>query len=471
MNEIKCPRCGEVFQVDEAGYAAILAQVRTREFDQEVRGRAEAAQREFDAKQKASLAEARARFDQALAARDQEILQLREQAKAADEGRRHAVEAAVQEKQAEIIRLQGQIEQEKQELRQQQDTFAARQQAALAQAEAARQQELAARDQEILRLRQEAKAAETDKQLAVSNAVSSLNSQMIELRGKLVQEQQAAEIREQSLREAHQTEVARLEAEVEQYRDFKLRQSTKMIGESLEQHCLISFNQVRMMAFPHAYFDKDNEVVDGTKGDFIYREDAEDGIPLLSIMFEMKNEADGTEKKHKNEDFLAKLDKDRRKKNCEYAVLVTMLEPDNEYYNTGIVIAHQFEKMYIIRPPFFIPLISLLRNAALSGLQTRRELAAARQQNLDVLQFEQAMVDFKDKFSRNYQLASQHFTKAIAEIDSTIKHLENIKDYLTKSENQLRLANDKAQDLSIKKLTKGNPTMRDKFEEAGVPIT
>ena len=395
MNEIKCPHCGQVFRVDEAGYAAISAQVRTKEFDRELRERTDALHRELEARQQIALTEEKAR----------------------------------------------------------------------------REQELAQKEREILILREQAKAAETEKRLAVSAAVQEKNTEITELRGKIVQERQAAEIREQGLREAHKTEVARLEAEVEQYRDFKLRQSTKMIGESLEQHCLISFNQVRMMAFPRAYFEKDNEVVEGTKGDFVYREETEDGIPLLSIMFEMKNEADATEKKHKNEDFLDKLDKDRRKKNCEYAVLVTMLEPDSEYYNAGIVTAHQYEKMFIVRPQFFIPLISLLRNAALSYVQTRRDLAAARQQNLDVLKFEQAMLDFKDKFGRNYQIASQHFTKAIDEIDETIKHLERVKESLTKSENQLRLANDKAQELSIKKLTRGNPTMRDKFEEAGASVT
>ncbi len=442
MNRIKCPHCGAEFQVDEADYAAISAQVRTQEFDKELRDRTEALHRELEALQREALTEAKARHQRELAAKDQEIL-----------------------------RLHGQIDQSEQRLDQQQSAFSAQREAALAQAEMQRQQDLAAKDREILLLREQAKAAETDKQLAVTNAVQAQMTEITELRGKIIQEQQAAEIREQDLRDAHKTEVARLEAEVEQYRNFKLKQSTKMIGESLEQHCLISFNQVRMMAFPRAYFEKDNEVVEGTKGDFIYREETEDGIPLLSIMFEMKNEADDTEKKHKNDDFLNKLDKDRKKKNCEYAVLVTMLEPDNEYYNAGIVMAHQYDKMYIVRPQFFVPLISLLRNAALSSIQTRRELAIARQQNLDVRQFEQAVLDFKDKFGRNYQLASQHFSKAIDEIDDTIKHLERIKDYLTKSENQLRLANDKAQDLSIKKLTKGNPTLRDKFEEAGISIT
>ncbi len=435
MNEIRCPNCGKVFQVDEAGYAAIVAQVHTEQFDREIAERLNAAQRELEARRQAEMAAEESRHQQAVAQKEQEIARLQEQAKSLNESRRKDLDALRAEE----------------ELR--------------------RRQELAEKERQIIELRDSAKAFELDKQLAVTTAVQKKETEITELRVLVEQEKKNAAERIRTLEENHRHEVDRLEAEVERYRDFKLKQSTKMIGEDLEQHCLISFNQVRMMAFPNAYFEKDNEVVEGTKGDFIYREDTEDGIPLLSIMFEMKNEADDTEKKHKNDDFLNKLDKDRKKKNCEYAVLVTMLEPDNEYYNAGIVMAHQYDKMYIVRPQFFVPLISLLRNAALSNIQTRRELAIARQQNLDVRQFEQAVFDFKDKFGRNYQLASQHFSKAIDEIDDTIKHLERIKDYLTKSENQLRLANDKAQDLSIKKLTKGNPTMRDKFEEAGISIT
>ena len=394
MNEIKCPNCGKVFQVDEAGYAAIVAQVHTEEFEKEISGRLEMEKREMEARQRAAITEERSRH----------------------------------------------------------------------------QQMEAQKDQEIARLQAGAQAYATEKQLAVTTAVQKKETEIAELRVQMAQEKQTAAERIRTMQEDHRHEVSRLEAEIERYRDFKLKQSTKMIGEDLEQHCLISFNQVRMMAFPNAYFEKDNEVIGGTKGDFIYRENTEDGIPLLSIMFEMKNEADDTEKKHRNEDFLDKLDKDRQKKNCEYAVLVSMLEADSELYNNGIVMAYQYEKMYIIRPQFFIPLISLLRNAALANLQTRRELVLARQQNLDVQQFEQALMEFKDKFGRNYELASSHFTKAIDEIDQTIKHLEKVKDYLTKSENQYRLANDKAQELSIKKLTKGNPTMQDKFEQAGIDV-
>ena len=405
MNEIKCPNCGKVFQVDEAGYAAIVSQVRNEQFDQELAARTASLRREMDAAREKQLAELSA-------ARDRQLADL----------------------------------------------------------SAARERDLFEKDQEILRLKENARSADTREQLAVQTAVQQKETEIVSLRDQIRLEKQAAEIREQGLKEAHKTEVARLEAEVEQYRDFKMRQSTKMIGESLEQHCLISFNQVRMMAFPRAYFEKDNEVVEGTKGDFVYREETEDRLPLLSILFEMKNEADATEKKHKNEDFIDKLDKDRKKKNCEYAVLVSMLEPDSDLYNAGIVTEYRYDKMFIIRPQFFIPLISLLRNAALSGIQARRELELVRRQNLDVQQFDQALLEFRDKFGKNYQIAQSHFEKAISEIDETIKHLEKVKESLTKSGNQLRLANDKAQDLTIKKLTKGNPTMRDKFEEAGISI-
>ena len=392
MYEIKCPNCGEVFQVDKAAYTEIVAQIRNAQFESEVKSRLEAAQQAMLADRKALLAETEKKYEQELTEKNLQIQKLKDDARVAETQQKLAVVAETQKKDAEIAELKIRIEQQ----------------------ERASEQEL------------------------------------------------------HTLKETHAEQMKRMEEEIERYRDFKVRLSTKMIGEDLEQHCLTAFNQVRMMAFPRAQFEKDNDVVDRTKADFVYREEAEDGTPLLSIVFEMKNEADATEKKHKNEEFLDKLDKDRKKKNCEYAVLVTMLEPDSELYNAGIVTAYQYEKMYIVRPQFFIPLISLLRNAALANMQTRRELMLVKQQNLDVQQFEAALVDFRDKFGRNYELASKHFSSAIDEIDQTIKHLEKVKDYLTKSENQYRLANDKAQDLSIRKLTKGNPTMQEKFRQAGI---
>jgi hypothetical protein len=332
-----------------------------------------------------------------------------------------------------------------------------------------------AKDAEIAELRSAQSRWDVEKSLALTEAenrkmeeISSKDREISDLKSKMEQAEAAKKMEQESLKASYAAQLKAKDEEVQFYKDFKARQSTKMIGESLERFCENEFNKLRPTGFQGAYFEKDNEVSgSGSKGDYIYREAAE-GVEFVSIMFEMKNEADQTATKHRNEDFFKELDKDRREKGCEYAVLVSMLEPDSELYNSGIVTAYQYEKMYIVRPQFFIPLISLLRNAALSSLQTRRELMLARQQNLDVQQFEQALFDFKDKFGRNYELASAHFTKAIDEIDQTIRHLEKVKEYLTKSENQYRLANDKAQDLSIKKLTKGNPTMQEKFRQAGI---
>lgn len=438
MNEIKCPHCGEVFTVDEAGYAEIVRQVRASEFTAEVKAQTDAIHRTLKAEQEKALTEAESRYNQNLADKQREIIRLQTQAENAKHDKQHAVDAAVQAKNEEIIRLQGQLEQSQQKLEAQ------------------------------------AEKAATIQQLAVSNAVNDRDKKILQLQNDLEHARTDRELHDKEVSERHQRELKLKDEEIERYRDFRQRQSTKMLGENLEQHCLISFNQVRTMAFPNAYFEKDNDVVEGTKGDFVYREELEPGVPLLSIMFEMKNEAEATDfsaKKKTNESHLEKLDKDRKKKKCEYAVLVSTLEPDNEYYNMGIVQAYQYEKMYVIRPQFFITMISLLRNGALASAETKRELAIAQRQNLDVQQFEQAMLDFKNKFNHNYDLASRQFKSAIDEIDKTIEHLQKVKDNLTRSSNNLRLANEKAQDLSIKKLTNGNPTMRAKFEEIGADIS
>jgi len=394
MYEIRCPKCGEVFQVEKAAYAEIVEQVRNEQFSADVAARIRDAREKMEADQKALLSETRREYEDRITKMNLEIMQLKD----------------------------------------------------------------------------DARAAETDRKLAVMAETQKKNDEITELRLKIEEQKRTAEHDIQSLKDVHQEQMKRMEEEIERYKDFKVRLSTKMIGENLEQHCLTTFNQVRMMAFPHAQFEKDNDVVDRTKADFVYREEAEDGTPLLSIVFEMKNEADDTEKKHKNEEFLAKLDKDRIKKNCEYAVLVTMLEPDSELYNTGIVTAYQYEKMYIIRPQFFIQLISLLRNAALTNLKTRRELIAAQQQNLDVQNFESALLDFKGKFDKNVRLAGENFDEAIRRIDESIKQMEKVKDALLNTQRNLRLANDKAQDLSIKKLTKDSPSVREKFIEAGAEV-
>jgi len=383
MYEIRCPRCGEVFQVEKAAYAEIVDQVRNREFAAEVDARVGAAREKMAAEQKVLLSE-----------KDREIALLKAAAKNAGEQKDLAVAKAVQEKDSEIGRLKLDMEKER----------------------------------------------------------------------------NAAEKQARDLQDGYLRELADKDAEIERLKNYKLRQSTKMIGESLEVYCKQEFDAVRMMAFRNAYFEKDNDDKEGSKADFVYREEAEDGTPLLSITFEMKNEMDATATKHKNEDFLKKLDDDRKKNGTEYAVLVTMLEQDNEYYNRGIVTAYQYPKMYIVRPQFFIQLISLLRDAALNNLQARRDLMIARQQNLDVQNFESALMDFKTKFDNNYRLAGESFADAIKRIDDSIRMMEKVKDALTKTERNLRLANDKAQDLSIRKLTKDSPSVRQQFIEAGANV-
>ena len=412
MQEIKCPHCGEVFQVDEAGYAAIVKQVRDKEFVKEVERR-EAAAVEL------------------------------------------AVNKAEQKKEKELAELHAQLEQWKQ-------SSQAEQQRAAAESEMAK-----LKDRQVIDgLRRDLEAEKERARFSVQMALQEQQLTIQELKSALQHEKDDRANRENLLREQHKTELALKDEQIAQYRDFKARQSTKMVGESLEQHCLTEFNRIRMTAFPNAYFDKDNDARTGSKGDFIFRESAEDGTEILSIMFEMKNEMDTTATKHKNEDFFRELDRDRREKKCEYAVLVTLLEADSELYNTGIVdVSYKYEKMYVIRPQFFIPMITLLRNAAMNAVKARQELALIREQNIDITNFENEVNEFKSKFSYNYQQASKRFQEAIDEIDKSIDHLEKIKKALTASDRQLKLANDKAEDLSIKKLTRGNPTMKQKFAE------
>lgn len=403
MQEIKCPNCGEVFVVDESGYAQIVQQVRDKEFDKELRRR------------------------------EEEL-------------------AGKQESELRLLRLE-----QKQEY-----------DAALAKKET----ELQKRDQLIARLQAQISGTETEKKLAVAEVVSEKDRELSEktteitaLKSQLANKATENELKEQALQKQYEEKLKMKDEQIEYYKDFKARQSTKMIGESLEQHCLNQFNALRMTAFPNAYFEKDNDARTGSKGDFIFRE-AADGVEFISIMFEMKNEMDETATKHKNEDFLKELDKDRREKRCEYAVLVSMLEIDNELYNNGIVdMSYRYEKMYVIRPQFFIPMITLLRNAALNSLQYRRELELARHQQVDILRFEENMNTFKEGFARNYRIASERFKTAIDEIDKTITHLQKTKDALLASENNLRLANHKAEDLSIKRLTKNAPSVKAMFDE------
>lgn len=486
MQEIKCPKCGEVFQVDESGYAAIVQQVRDKEFQKELSQRESALLSEKQMAVELAVQQAQAQKDQqiarlraeleankadqklALGARDNEIAQLREKNRADAENARlraasvareqeNAVALAVakarSEKDSEIAALKARIE-----------SSGADKLSALREADAQKQLALTQKDAEIAALKSLLKARELDAQMAVQNAVQEKDATIAALQSEIDKEKLAAELRAQSVEKQHQLALNQKDEQIAYYRDFKARQSTKMVGESLEQHCLTEFNKLRAVAFRNAYFEKDNDARSGSKGDFIYREDSEDGFEFISIMFEMKNEMDETATKHKNEDFFRELDKDRREKGCEYAVLVTLLEPDSELYNSGIVdVSYRYPKMYVIRPQFFIPLITILRNAALNSLQYRNQLAIIQNQNIDITNFENEMNDFKSKFARNYDLASRRFKEAIDEIDKTIVHLQKTKDALMSSENNLRLANNKAQDLSIKRLTKNNPTMQAKF--------
>ena len=408
MQEIRCPKCGEVFQVDESGYAAIVRQVRDSEFGKEIRERTQ--QFEMDKKNAVKLAvtEAASKKEKELLEKDREIAELRARIENSDNMRKLAVSEAISQKDREFA---GAVSQ--------------------------KDRELAAREKKIY-----------------------------ELTGRVQNEETERKLKEQALRENYEEKLKAKDEQIAYYRDFKAKQSTKMVGESLEQHCEIEFNKLRATGFQNAYFENDNDARTGSKGDYIYRESDEDGTEFISIMFEMKNEMDQTATKKKNEDFLKELDKDRREKGCEYAVLVSLLETENEYYNSGIVdMSYRYPKMYVIRPQFFIPMITILRNAARNSLEYRRELTVIRNQNIDISNFENDMNDFKEKFGRNYRIASEKFRKAIDEIDKTIDHLQKTKDALLSSENNLRLANNKAEDLSIKKLTRNNPTMAAKFAE------
>ena len=426
MPEIKCPKCGEVFTVDESGYAAIIGQVRNAEFDKEVREREALLAKEKEKELSFIKTQAKMEQEQSTAALKQEIERLKAEITTVAKDKDIEKERSLNSLNQEIERLKAQVQSNEQA-----KTLA------VASAVSEKKDELVEKDKKIMQLESQLKEAEKDKQL-----------------------------QEQSLKDNFAVQLKAKDTEIAFYKDLKTRQSTKMVGETLEQHCEIEFNRLRATAFQNAYFEKDNDAKTGSKGDYIFRESTPEGIEFISIMFEMKNEMDTTATKHKNEDFFKELDKDRNEKNCEYAVLVSLLESDNELYNTGIVdVSHRYPKMYVIRPQFFISMITLLRNAALNSVQYRKQLAEYKNQNIDISNFEAEMNDFKEKFGRNYQLASDKFRKAIEEIDKTIDHLQKTKDALLSSENNLRLANNKAQDLTVKRLTRNNPTMAQKFAE------
>lgn len=421
MNEIICPHCQKAFKVDEAGYADILKQVRDHQFQEEIERRLELAEKDKATAIKLAEAEIRNSLQEQLAQKDQALLQLKA------------------EKEAELS------------------------------------QKLSQKEQELAQLKSQITNSEVEKQLAVTLATKTIEKERDELMNSLKSQETEKELLKKSLIEQYTAElkekdviIKHKEEEIALRKDMKTRLSTKMIGETLEQHCETEFNKLRATAFQKSYFEKDNDSSSGSKGDYIYREHDDAGNEIISIMFEMKNEGDETATKKKNEDFFKELDKDRTEKKCEYAVLVTLLEADSEYYNSGIVdVSHKFPKMYVVRPQFFIPIITLLRNAAMNSLQYKAELALMRNQNIDITNFEEKMNKFKEGFAKNYELASRRFNEAIAGIDKTIKELEKTKAALLSSENNLRLANEKTEDLTIKKLTYGNPTMKAKFDELG----
>ena len=481
MNEIKCPHCGTVFQVDESGFADIVKQVRDAEFNREIERREKlfAEQRE----QAVALAGEKVRGEarDEIASRDAEIAKLTQSLAAIKRENEAASRAAQAEQIAALSKVTASKDAEIAELKSKLARLADERASDARVTEADHKRALAdataSRDAKIAELTQKLEAQKTsfatEKELAVTQARIQVERERDDLAAQVKLKDAEGEQKVSALREEMATRlrakdelIAYKEEEIARYKEMKARLSTKMVGESLEQHCEIEFNKMRAAAFPKAYFEKDNDVVDGTKGDFVFREADDEGNEVVSIMFEMKNESDDSTHKHKNEDFLKKLDSDRKKKNCEYAVLVTMLEPENELYNEGIVdMSYRYEKMYVIRPQFFIPIISILRNASLSALSYKAELAEVRNQNIDITHFEEQMEDFKTKFGRNYDLASRKFKTAIEEIDKTITHLQKTKDALVSSENNLRLANNKAQDLTIKRLTRNNPTMKTMFAE------
>ncbi|WP_028121112.1 DUF2130 domain-containing protein [Epilithonimonas tenax] len=426
MNEIICPNCQKAFKVDEAGFAEILKQVRNHQFEEELQERVRIAEREKNSEIELTKEKFKSYLQEQLSKKDAEISQIKSVSELKMTGK-------ISEKEMEILELKATIEK-----------------------------------------------AETEKRLAISEAVqkienekNSIENEKNELSNKLKNKDLEKELSEKSLKEQYDEKLKSKDViirykdeEIDRVKEMKARLSTKMLGETLEQHCEIEFNKLRATAFQNVYFEKDNDSRSGSKGDFIYREFDDSGNEIISIMFEMKNEADQTATKKRNEDFFRELDKDRTEKKCEYAVMVSLLEAENEFYNTGIVdVSHRFPKMYIVRPQFFIPIITLLRNAAMSSLQYKKELALVKSQNIDITNFEEKIDIFKQGFAKNYELASRQFKTAVDEIDKTITHLQKTKDALLSSVNNLRLANNKAEDLTIKKLTYGNPTMKAKFDE------
>ncbi|WP_373974143.1 DUF2130 domain-containing protein [Chitinibacter sp. SCUT-21] len=459
MHDIICPHCNTAFTIDEAGYADILKQVRDADFEKQIHERLALA--EQDKKNAVALAQAQIanELQRDAATKEAEIQELKAKLEATAVAQQLAVSEALKEVEKQRDAVASELAKAKQDME-----AAAR--LAEAQRDNALQKAAATKDAEIQALKAQLQAGQVSQQLAVTQAVSAVEKEREALRSRLQHVELEKTLAEQSLKERYETQIKDRDDAIERLRDMKAKLSTKMIGETLEQHCEVEFNRIRATAFPRAYFEKDNDARSGSKGDYIFRDSDEAGNEIVSIMFEMKNESDTTATKKKNEDFLKELDKDRAEKGCEYAVLVSLLEPESELYNTGIVdVFHRYPKMYVVRPQFFIPIITLLRNAAMNSLQYKSELALVKAQNIDITNFELELDNFKSAFGKNYELASRRFQTAIDEIDKSIDHLQKTKEALLGTDRNLRLANDKAQDVTIKKLTRNNPTMASKFAE------
>ena len=459
MNKITCPHCGKAFEIDEAGYADILKQVRDSDFEQQLHDRLELAEQDKQNAIELAKTKAASELQRAAAAKDAEIQELKGKLDAGDIARKLAVSEALSAIEKERDALANKL---------QQAGHDKQSEAQLAEARLVNelQKAAAAKDSQIQDLKAKLDAIALAQKLAISEAVNDVEKERDALKNGLERSELEKQLATNALKEKYETQIKDRDDAIERLRDMKARLSTKMVGETLEQHCETEFNRLRATAFPKAYFEKDNDAKSGSKGDYIFRDLDDARTEIVSIMFEMKNENDGTATKKKNEEFLKELDKDRTEKGCEYAVLISLLEPDSELYNTGIVdVSHRYPKMYVVRPQFFIPIITLLRNAAVNSLQYKSELALVKAQNIDITKFETELDSFKSGFARNFDLASKRFQTAIDEIDKSIDHLKKTKEALEGADRNLRLANDKAQDVTIKKLTRGNPTMAAKFSE------
>lgn len=458
MNQIKCPNCKEVFKVDESGFAEIVKQIRDDSFNEEVHNRLAIAEKEKEDAIKLTVAETRNSVQKELLEKEKEVAELKMKIQNATTEKENAIKLAEATTKNLLQEQLAQLQKEFTEYK--------------ANSEQSLTKQISSKDLQISVLQSKISKAETDKKLAITESLKEVEKERDDLKNLVNIKDTEKELLQKSMNEKHSAElktkddiIKMKDEEIALRKDMKMKLSTKMLGETLELHCEAEFNKIRTTAFPNAFFGKDNDASSGTKGDFIFRETDAMGNEIISIMFEMKNENDATSTKKRNEDFFMKLDKDRTTKKCEYAVLVTLLEADSELYSAGIVdVSYHYPKMYVVRPQFFVPIISFLRNAALNSMKYKAELALVKNQNIDITNFEEKMNAFKDGFARNYELASRKFKTAIDEIDKTIKHLQKTKDALLSSENNLRLANNKAEDLTIKRLTRGNPTMKAKFD-------